>query len=188
MKKFSILIAISCLFCSEIYAQKQDQSTLSVSYAIMPAEDALRDVLLRYVNTLMGGRRNLVLRKGSFFVTYKYHVTEKFALGAAAGYNAAADENKYTYFDRHKTRRTAFTIAFESTFYWVKKKNFQLYSLAGAGVFHKKIDKDGLVTTDAGPSFQVTPAGIRFGREVGIFLEVGSGYKGAANGGVSLVF
>ena len=190
MKKLIRILLFFSFICRPCHAQDKEKSTLAVSYGILPSEDLISSTLLLFLNTLLGEHRNLTLRYGTFFVTYKNHVTGKFAVGAAIGYNAHADRTAYPFFDRGNKDRQAFTFAGEGTVFWLKREKIQLYSAFGAGVYAKKLLDSNRYnyTTEWGPAMQLSPAGFRFGKDIGAFMEVGFGYKGNVNAGVSVTF
>jgi hypothetical protein len=67
-----------------------------------------------------------------------------------------------------------------------------MYSLAGLGSmlrYEKDLEKPEMRTrTLLRPTGQLTPFGIRYGKNTGAFAEIGWGYKGILNLGVSAKF
>ena len=82
------------------------------------------------------------------------------------------------------------TVALELTWLYSSRGAFQAYGFAGAGLLNwveHDHDQDNTSYTETGNkfAFQFTPIGIRAGRSVGAFAELGYGYKGIIYGGVS---
>jgi hypothetical protein len=76
----------------------------------------------------------------------------------------------------------------------VKQEVIQLYTMLGLGVtlntekgsYNSTGDTD--TETSSNLAFQVTPIGMRIGRKLGGFAELGFGYKGIMNFGLSYRF
>lgn len=180
----SALLLLSAI--TSAFAQDKGKSIIAFSYGLLPTEDIIADALRTRLNAFPGKHKSMRPEHGAISVSYKYHMTDKFALGGSSTYNPNADVNGYMFQNlRHNDRQTL-TTTVEGTFFWLQRKHFQLYSLAGAGLFAKKIarDRQGSYTW-YGHTMQVSPAGIRFGDGAGVFIEVGYGYKGFLNGGLS---
>ena len=72
------------------------------------------------------------------------------------------------------------------------RPGFQLYSGAGFGVRLRHgtyIEGEETDTLNkALPTFHINALGLRFGRNIAFFVEIGAGYKGVLNAGLSAQF
>ena len=128
------------------------------------------------------------------FLTYKYYMGKGFAVGLTAGMQSISGASIYTNnggtrmpfkYDQFNT-----SLALELTWLYSSRESFQAYGFAGAGLLHWEEydhDQDNTSYTESGDkfAFQFTPIGIRVGRSVGAFVELGYGYKGIFHGGIS---
>ena len=171
-------------------AQDQGRSEISASYSILPSENTLGNIWLGFSNKGPQGNRNLTLRRGAFFATYKYFITDRIAVGAATGFNRYANESNFRYTDFTGLNAQTVTTAGEVTWIYFKKPAIKLYAMAGLGFYTMRasVDNYHTATTTNGASMQIIPIGIRFGKKMGVFTELGYGYKGIINTGVSVKF
>jgi hypothetical protein len=82
-------------------------------------------------------------------------------------------------------------MAFECVFHHYDKGNVAIYSLAGLAHYFTQdqmINYSDQTYSDGGMTFQATPLGVRFGKTVGVFAELGFGYKGILNFGIGSKF
>jgi len=142
------------------------------------------------------------------FVGYRYNFTKRFSLGGMLAFDSnsvkvAKDMNEdgklseNEMLDKQIVKRHYLTFAVEPKFNYVAKPAFQLYGYLGLGA---TIINFGSVKTFTNgdqpkanssiPHFNAhfTPIGMRFGKDIGGFLEFGYGYKGIFNAGVSYCF
>ena len=135
---------------------------------------------------------------GSIFASYHYYLSNRFAIGMTLGgqslsYNVYGDNNNYQYLQRINL----FTTGFEAKYVIGDFKYFQYYGLVGVAATYRTEDYTNVVNgpyleivPNTGVKFnmQVTPIGLRFGKNIGGFLELGLGYKGLFNTGVFYSF
>lgn len=182
--KITFLILLSC----NSYCQDEGKSEIGISAGILPTEDVINETLVRFVDLFFPSHRQVRVDNVSVFGSYKYFVSEKIAVGATVGYNSRAKPFNYENWNRRNEGIKVLTIAGEGSFYYLKRRNVGLYALGGMGCF--------IVTSgnynnysnynNFGLTLQLTPLGIRFGRKLGGFAEIGYGYKGLVNMGISL--
>ena len=144
------------------------------------------------------------------FIGYRYNLTKRFSMGGLFAYDVnsvkvAKDLNEDGQLDKNemmnkqKVKRHYFTFTVEPKLNYVAKPAFQLYGYWGMGVTVIKY-ANATFTTAGGsetpevrrrlPYFnmQITPVGMRFGKNAGGFWEFGYGYKGIINAGFSYKF
>jgi len=131
------------------------------------------------------------------FLSYRYCFTERFSLGGTFAFdvNSVKVFNSATPDQKREINRYFMTFAMEPKFNYVSKPAFQLYGYLGLGATivtfaDATFDDGSKAEITRLPYFNVhfTPIGMRFGKEVGGFLEFGYGYKGILNAGVSFRF
>ena len=71
---------------------------------------------------------------------------------------------------------------------YINSERFQLYSSLGAGAAMVRSNSSGQSKSNWSPAFQVSAIGFRYGNNVAFFGELGFGYRGVANGGISFRF
>ncbi|OJV18719.1 MAG: hypothetical protein BGO21_24295 [Dyadobacter sp. 50-39] len=184
-----IIIVSAFIFYSAARAQGQDKGKgeLNATVGIYPVEDVVTITFQALFDDLFGIHEHQHASRPVGFITYKYHVSERFALGGATGYNS--DSKSWDHYNTDGWRQRAMTSAMEGTMYWAKRPGFNFYSTAGAGFFFRERSYYGTQKkTDAGPAIYLAPVGLRFGKDLGCFLEMGYGYKGILNAGLSMRF
>jgi hypothetical protein len=166
------LIAVLSLCTNRTFAQK-GKSEISVGFGTLSAY------------TLINKRPFSTTGVG--VLTYRYYVNSKLTFGMGIGYEnverwgsflSFVPEFTYSYMDLKESR--------------IRVK---LYGGAAAGlsVFNDMYDSRGTTTSkvdESGVRFsgQATPFGIRVGRKLAAFGEIGFGYKGTFNFGVAYRF
>ena len=142
------------------------------------------------------------------FVGYRYNFTKRFSLGGLFAYdsnsvkvakdidnNGNLDENELL--NKQIVKRHYITFAVEPKLNYVAKPAFQLYGYLGLGVTIINFGSVGKFANGEQPEMDgrlphfnahFTPVGARFGKEFGGFVEIGYGYKGILNAGVSYRF
>ena len=101
-----------------------------------------------------------------------------------------ANESNFRYTDFTRLDAQTMTTAVEGTWFFLRKPGIKLYAMTGVGFYTMKASLDNYVTatTTHVPSAQITPIGIRFGKKMSVFAEIGYGYKGIINTGFGLKF
>lgn len=128
---------------------------------------------------------------GLYGIGYNYFIYKGLKLGVSAQYARYDVGRSFTNGLTANETDTWFTILLEPKGQWVDGRVAQLYSGFGLGAsFYKSEGRSSSreeVFTNRMTifSFQATPIGVRFGRAVGAHLELGFGYKGLINVGVS---
>ena len=129
---------------------------------------------------------------GEFRLAYAFTPKNRWSYGAAFSYN-------YSEFDVFDTSEkigeqsnSYYTLAAETSFYYMKKQKTKLYGLLGVGATLVNIDVTDQTTqsskssNDSFINFQITPIGVSYGKNWGGFAEVGVGYRGLFSFGVFL--
>lgn len=189
-----VVFTLIAAFVSTAGFAQTRKHDLSLSYGVLSI-DQLADVftdVLTIVLTLGAYSKSNTESTGVPFLTYHYSRNSKFGFGfAVGGYQSTGDLHILgeTVGDFKETNSIG---ALELDYHWVMKKGFQLYSGAGLGVRIRKgtyHDADSTETLSKTlPTFHVNALGLRVGRKVGFFAELGAGYKGIFSAGLNAQF
>jgi hypothetical protein len=187
--KIIILSSLICYAFLPAQAQDKGKEELNFGAGIMASENAFSDAIVLSLSALFNDPEEVRIVGAVWALTYKYHVSEKLAVGGSSVYNPSPDKWIPDFFRDDRWKRRSLTTAGEVTLFWVKRRGFQFYGTAGVGFFVKRKTLYEMQTeTDFGSTFQVSPVGLRMGEKVGLFMEMGYGYKGVLNGGLSMRF
>ncbi len=197
--KAKVALLIICLFSfSFLNAQEKNRhNEISAGYGIVTSDEALgvTSSILTTIITLANANRQNMHWTGTYFLGYKFRAGKLFPLGISVGYERMTSD----LVDKDQTligkeRGQYITIMAEGAIRYVNKHIFQMYSGLAAGYTLASSD----VTLESGEdsdtdhfnhfNFQVNVIGIRLGTTVGGFLELGFGYKGIVNLGLSCQF
>ena len=143
------------------------------------------------------------------FVGYRYNFAKRFSLGGMFAYDSNSvkvakdmDYNgkldKDELLNKQIVNRHYLTFAVEPKFNYVAKPAFQLYGYLGLGItiinfgsvnkFANEKEQPEMKKRLTHLNAHFTPVGARFGKEFGGFVELGYGYKGIFNAGISYLF
>lgn len=175
-RKLSVIcLALSMLcFLPRTFAQR-GKSEFSLGYSYYSVYSFANKTMNNSAFSASGGTPNF---------SYRYYLNRNVTLGVGLGYENISSWGSF------------FTIAPEMTVaYMDTRKDYIRVRLYGALSYGVSIMDDNITgigeTDESGPkfyAFQVTPIGVRVGRQVAGFFELGFGYKGIFNGGLSFRF
>lgn len=190
MKTFIYQIVLLAFTIFPSIAQDKGKNEIEVSFGILPTEHVAAELFSIFFLALLGDHPDKKLDGGAFAFAYKYHVSEKVAVGASSAYNAFAYDNTAIDWPDIDLRSKTFSLAGEANLYYLKKTNVNLYGALGVGFFASWQRRyDGISQASyVSPTLHFTPFGVRVGQNVGGFLELGYGFKGMVNGGLSVRF
>jgi hypothetical protein len=168
-------------------AQDKGTSQIMAGYAMMPSENPL-STLWFGVAQLGWDDTRFNARRGAVFGSYKYFVSNRIALGGTTGFNPNVLRSIFWLQSLDRFDAKILTTAGEVTCSIFSRPGIQFYAMAGLGfyVMQSTVDNFSTSTQTYGPTVQITPVGIRFGKKVGVFGELGYGYKGIVNTGLSI--
>ncbi|CAA0148591.1 outer membrane beta-barrel protein [Tenacibaculum maritimum] len=198
MRKLFIATVISILFSQANFAQEKGTHELKVHAGVGTSNttiDFITDVLT-YPATL-----GQVIVKNSttnpaFGITYKYAIKDRWMLFTEGNYQST---NKDIFFKQNQTAAAAksekryITAGIGSDYYFLSKDIVQLYS--GASVAYTFTSESFSNNTAGFKSdssnyfnFHINAIGLRVGKKLAASIELGFGYKGIANAGISYQF
>ena len=185
-----IAFIFSTLTCTAQCPSDKYQWDLSVSYGYM-------NTGISYTDASQNGNKTIARYPQPAFFTVRYFLYNRLAIGVATG--VASEQGKY--FDPNNLATQAGTYSASSTtvaieLYYVYHfwKYVEVYTFAGAGPSFANMTSSysshgfgfpSETTSNTILKGQYTPLGIRFGGRLGAYAEVGYGYKGIVNAGIS---
>lgn len=147
------------------------------------------------ITTLDGDYNTFTNGIGPWVVGYKYEMSEKFSLGVLG----VVSTFKTNYFgntlheglavDSKQSVSTNQLSTLARVYYsWIRFDNLTIYSSMAAGISYGNFrnSSENIHTQKFAPAYQANVLGIRAGGRLGAYLELGYGYAGVANVGVSL--
>jgi hypothetical protein len=188
-----IILTLAAFVLSTAGFGQTRRHDLSVAYGVLSI-DQLTGILTDIVTiviTLGTFSKNNVNYTGVPFLTYHYSANSRFGFGAAVGgYSASGDlRTGDTTVGSFKERNYAGAV--ELDYHWIMRPGLQVYSGAGFGVRYRR---GTYTTTDTDrynkllPTFHLNVIGVRIGKKVGFFGELGAGYKGLLSAGLNAQF
>ncbi len=196
-----VLLSVPCVLSAQ---DKKGDQELSVSYGRESGTDMIRGFSTNRSrpSSDYGSYNSATTNSGSIFLTYRYAICSRLSFGATAG-------TEFVDFDHYsnngprtqppvllgKYKANISTIAFEVKPVYYNGSLFQFYGLVGlGGRYYRETQVYGQATgnTNAFPNYffnsQWTPLGVRAGRQLSGFAELGLGYKGLVNAGLCYRF
>ncbi len=196
-----VLLTFAIISFSFVNGQSFDRSYLHhdilISYGL-PSTDMFQDIGSSMLDDEYPDKRYVRDNfSGSGIITLTYRKVSKsewFFWGASVGYNSTKGEIYNVGNYEGELKRTFLTAAVECQYRYQNFKKVQLYSGVGLGYsFGSETltppagsgssSKSGNINRLA---YQFNVMGIRIGKDVGGFIELGYGYRGIVNAGLSV--
>lgn len=181
----------------EIKVQISDGLPLVVATAFMDITTDMLGTVLTFGN--YKSNRDEETGSPHLGLGYKYHVNDRFSAGANLSYQSITTTYKLEDKDdgsRAKGERkiSLVTIMPSVEYKYLKRDAFQLYGNADIGIAIGSVSQD--ISSDTGTdsssgvafAFQANPVGMRIGKQVAGFIEVGAGFKGFVTLGLTADF
>jgi hypothetical protein len=186
-----LFILIFLLIIQPSFAQQVPH--LELSYGVLTSVklfDLKEDVVQKVVNR--GNYRTSEQRgSGGIFLAYSQFLNTRFRLGGTVGYEQIRQEVEVQGIDRGTVSRRFVTLAAEIAYHYLLRDKFSLYSRLGLGyTFGKEVfnQTQNMPTYDSGlnfPNAHLSLLGFRIGNRWAFFSEVGLGYRGIFQAGLS---
>jgi hypothetical protein len=188
-----ILIGITLFFAGNVpcAAQRHGQHEIQLGYGPLAREQLVDDAVTGYSNAFFGQSLPKLDFSNAYTVTYRYQVHRRLALALVSGFTRHTTYSTYYTESPDLYKSRSFFNAFETRFTYSDGQYVQLYGITGLGILlvrtkHRIIPSE--TKTYGWPTCQLTPLGMRIGKKFGGFAELGYGYKGIVNLGVSARF
>jgi hypothetical protein len=186
--KLLVTLAASVLISIHSKAQTITRNEIQIGAGIYANEHVVMDKLENFVRSLFGSDPKSIEPKTIANLSYYYRIKPKIALGMGIGYNSAQNAGIHKQNTKPGYQTKMAVMAFEMKVFHKERGNISIYSAAGFGNFYRQDQLTSYpdeVYSDTAITFQATPIGIRFGKKVGVFAEMGYGYKGIVNLGLT---
>lgn len=201
MKK--LLLAVVVLFAlqsiqAQSYERSYDHHDISISYSLFHP-DQFQKVNTPMLDEMFEVNSDRYTRDnysswGGVFLTYRHiFKNELFMWGITAGYSSSQSEIYSVGQFAGDLERTFITAAIEWEYRYVNQGPVQVYSGVGLGFTYGTEEftsgNPGFESNTgdiSGIAYQVNAVGVRYGKKFGGYLELGYGYKGLLNLGLSL--
>ncbi|NIJ55462.1 hypothetical protein [Dyadobacter arcticus] len=171
-------------------AQRLHKHEIQVSYGPLARTQVIEDALTTYIGAFVGDPPPRMDFSNFYAATYRYQVHRRLAISVTSGFTSGStykiDYSHTKSFYRHSNK----TTAFETKFSYVDGRMISLYAITGLGLHITRVKNQVINEAKTYPllTCQLTPFGIRIGRQFGGFAEIGYGYKGIVNFGISARF
>lgn len=193
MRKLLVLSIFASFSFITLHAQDKGTSDISANIGFGTSTELsnlFSDIL---TSGFTGGQISAseIKAEASFGLTYRYAVANRWMVHADAFYQKMSqdiyvggvkdDELDYTYI----------TIGLGTDYRYISGPIFQMYSGVSVAYTSENIDHSGSYNSPDGDGFvnyQINAVGFRVGKKLAGFAELGYGYKGIFNAGVSYQF
>lgn len=184
-------------FAGFTFVNAQEKGTMEVYVGIGGAStnafgEALDDAFDIF-ETIFGTGDQLERVTGPILGTFRYAVDNRLMFGVTLAYERTRSRKMSGYVEVGKIYRTYHTVGVEGDYRWVSRESLQMYSGLGGGFTFGKEDFRSASTDHTSEresiqsfAFHVTGVGARFGKKVAVHTELGFGYKGFLNAGLSV--
>lgn len=190
MKKIIFLLSIVMITISS-NAQEKGTNDLGFSVGFGTTNDFLKTT--EDIISGIGGVTTGNAKIGpAFNLTYKMAVMNNWFLYAEGTYQIVKEDVLENSVKTGDVSYRYFTAGFGTEYHYIHKEWFQMYS--GASIAYTSQNADFTTSTniedgsDGYFNFQVNAVGLRFGKKLAGFAELGVGYKGYVNAGLSFQF
>lgn len=191
-------LILTALYCCFLYfkeshscsAQTVPKYEIQLSYGPFAREQVLDDFVERSLRSSF----NQIPKwdfSNSYAITYRYQGRRRVAIGLTSGFTTHTTYRTYYSDSKSFYKHSSFTTAFETKFTYIERPLVQLYAITGLGILIVRMKDQQIINatkTYGWPTCQLTPIGIHVGKKLTGFAELGYGYKGIANFGVSARF
>jgi hypothetical protein len=188
-----IVLTLAAFLCSTAGFGQTRTHDVSLQYGFLSI-DQLTDIftdILTIVITLGTFSKDEVKYTGVPFLTYHYSANSRFGFGGAIGGYSSRGVLQVGGADTGTFKEQNYIAAAELDYHWIMREGLQVYSGAGFGVRYRHGTYETTETDTLNrvlPTFHLNAIGVRFGRKVGFFFELGAGYKGILSGGINAQF
>ncbi|WP_025765127.1 hypothetical protein [Dyadobacter tibetensis] len=189
--KLVMLLLLGWIPAGECRAQQSANHELQIGFGPWAREQVLDDMLSNSFRSLFRLPIHSFDFSESYTLTYRYQTPKRLALGLTAGLTKGSTFRDELFSSNTSYGHTNALMAIEAKFAYREVRLWSFYGVAGLGGYMVKVSnpqnpkgKDIYVF----PTNQITPLGVRYGKGLGGFVEIGYGYKGILNFGVSSKF
>ena len=190
MKKISTLVILLFISLSS-FAQEKGTNDLTFSLGLGTTNDFLKSTE-DIISGVFGVETGNSTVGPSFNIAYKRAIMNNWFFFADGTYQTIKEDVLENSVKTGDVSNRYLTVGFGTEYHYVHKAWFQMYSGASIAYTSQNADfttsSDIEDTNDSYFNFQVNAVGLRFGKALGGFVELGVGYRGYVNAGLSYQF
>jgi hypothetical protein len=194
IRTFFVVILIFIIGSPSVFSQLRKHD-LSLSYGVVTLDqmgDIFEDIIDITLTFGLFGKENMEF-SGATFLTYHFFPGgNRFGFGPAIGTYTTTGDLVEMGVHEGTFKENNYIFAGEVVYYWILNKSFQMYSVGGIGLRLRRGIYIGLTETDTRNdtflTFNLQVLGFRFGKKIGVFGEIGAGYKGCVVLGLDAQF
>jgi hypothetical protein len=195
MKKLLLicLLAFLTIPANKLFAQQTGKNEIALSYGVVSSDD-IAFIFSDIITSIVGYSNENIRSSGIINLSYRNVVRDRWLLGATVSYEKTQSDAFVMNSQIGTEKDTYYTVGLEAHYQYVHNPSFQMYSGFGAAYTLAQAEVN---RTDGNPNtsnkmyhfnFQVNLLGFRIGKAVGFFTELGFGYRGVVNAGLSARF
>lgn len=124
----------------------------------------------------------------AFTLGYERWVNNWASLGVSTAYVSAHRMVYYRQEPSSEEHQSLFTMMLDSRAHWLRRRSFEMYSGLSFGVASHASEYKGDHSSEGGLAIQATPIGMRIGRDLAAYGELGLGFNSVLRGGLSKRF
>lgn len=163
----------------------EGQNEISLSVGVITIPEIVTTLGDIFATSFTGQKVEESEGSGAITVAYSHFASPKFSYGLSATYERLTT----TYSNpADKIKWNAFAFILNGRYHYVSRPSFRLYSGLGAGYATFNAKSNNSSFSNGAFAFQVNALGARFGRQIGVFAELGFGYEGVIKAGVAYRF
>lgn len=195
MKNNSIIIFIVIFFISigNITAQEFKKNELNIGLGVWNTNNTIYAYKDAFSKSFQVNGREFKNRTSSpvIHAGYKRWVGKNIGIGLTFAAGTGTSQLHENNVSIGNINRSYMSIDGELIINYIDKDFFKVYVLLGSGILltNQKYAPSGGSNVSSSHSnfdFQITPIGVKLGRNIGFFGELGFGYKGVISGGLFL--
>lgn len=193
----TVIFIICVTMVNVLNAQEKGTSMLNIGYGGASHNAIIETSVSTLFPAVTVGTASLDNQKSSgvFSADYSYFVKDNWSVGASLNYEQISNNTVVLNTTTGKQKNTYYTLGITTNYHYVNKGIFNLYSGVGLAYVYneEKYNATSSETSDTKKSnselgFQINALGLRVGKKFGGYVELGYGYKGIVNVGISYKF
>jgi hypothetical protein len=193
-KRLLLSVLASFTFISTLYAQEKGKNEISASVGFATSTDLANLFTDIITSGFTGGQITTSNMKTSpsFGITYRHAVADRWMINADGYFQRMSQDLFLAGKSDGKMEYTYITIGLGTDYRYISTNSFQMYSGIAVGYTLENLKYTGnsgnLPDSERFINYHLTAAGFRVGKQFAAFAELGFGYKGIANAGLSYQF
>lgn len=188
MNALARMLLASLLISPTLSAQKDPHLELRAGYGVLSAPSMGAILSSSLIGGLTGYEKGIIQSTGAIMVSALSNPANRLSWGIDLGWEQLDITYESPGRPDLKTKDRYISIMPRADFKFLRKENLKLYSSAalGASFLTNKQNNSNTVANATSFAFHFSPIGIKAGNTFGFFAELGFGFRGLANAGISV--